>query len=141
MNSSSKTLQPPLPARPLVDHGVSRLTEQDFYLFNEGSHFRLYEKMGAHPEVVEGVAGTRFAVWAPSASAVYVEGDFNLWDKTRHPLQPRYSSGIWEGFIPGVGHGSTYKYHVVSRYHGYQVEKADPFASFHETPPRTGSLV
>src|SRR5437762_1885089 len=118
MNAPSQTFVPTSPSRPLVDHSVTGLTDQDFYLFNEGSHFRLHEKLGAHLEVVDGVAGTRFAVWAPSAEAVFVEGDFNFWDKTRHPLQARYSSGIWEGFIPGLSHGSTYKYQIVSRYHG-----------------------
>ena len=124
-----------------VRYDVSLLTEDDLYLFNEGSHLRLYEKLGAHPLHIEGVSGTYFAVWAPNAERVFVMGDFNGWEKTSHPLQPRGQSGIWEGFIPGVGHGARYKYHIVSRYHDYQVDKADPLGFFHEIPPRTASLV
>src|SRR5215468_2344029 len=116
---------------------MSLLTPQDLYLFNEGSHYRLYQKLGSHPCVVDGVAGTMFAVWAPGAEQVFVMGDFNRWNKTGHRLHPRASSGIWEGFVPGAGKGTHYKYHVVSRYHGYRVEKADPFGFFHEVPPKT----
>jgi 1,4-alpha-glucan branching enzyme len=119
----------------------SLLTEDDLYLFNEGSHFRLYEKLGAHPLALEGVGGTYFAVWAPNAQQVSVIGDFNHWDKASHPLRPRGSSGIWEGFLAGIGQGTIYKYHIVSRYHGYQVDKADPLAFHHERPPRTASIV
>ncbi|HZY83792.1 MAG TPA: 1,4-alpha-glucan branching enzyme, partial [Gemmataceae bacterium] len=119
----------------------SLLSAQDLYLFNEGSHFRLYDKLGAHPRTVRGVTGTAFAVWAPAAEYVAVIGDFNGWDKGRHPLRPRESSGIWEGFVPGVLTGAAYKYHVVSRHHGYRVDKIDPFAFFQEVPPRTASVV
>src|SRR4051794_33700274 len=98
----------------------SLLTQQDLYLFNEGSHFRLYDKLGAHCRVIDGVAGTVFAVWAPSAQYVSVIGDFNGWDKGRHPLYPRESSGIWEGFVAGVGKGAAYKLHVASRHAGYR---------------------
>ncbi|MDR5694886.1 MAG: 1,4-alpha-glucan branching protein GlgB [Armatimonadota bacterium] len=124
-----------------VRYDVSLLSEDDLHLFNEGTHFRLYEKLGAHPLEVEGVSGTYFAVWAPNAERVFVMGDFNGWEKTTHPLQPRGQSGIWEGFIPGIGHGSRYKYHIVSRYRAYRVDKADPFGFFHEIPPRTASIV
>ena len=116
-------------------------TDHDLYLFNEGTHLRLADKLGAHPGVFEGVAGTRFAVWAPNAAAVSVVGDFNGWQPSRHPLHPRATSGIWEGFVPGVGRGARYKYHVASRLHGYQVEKADPLAFHGEVPPRTASIV
>jgi len=124
-----------------VFYEVKHLTDDDLYLFNEGSHFRLYEKLGAHLMTVDGVEGTHFSVWAPNAEQVYVIGDFNGWDKSSHPLRPRRQSGIWEGFIPGVGQGANYKYHIVSRYEGYRVDKADPFAFYDEVPPRTGSVV
>jgi 1,4-alpha-glucan branching enzyme len=117
------------------------LTGDDLYLFNEGSHSRLYQKLGSHPMTLEGREGAHFAVWAPDARQVSVIGDFNGWDKTSHPLSPRGQSGIWEGFIPGVGRGTVYKYHIESRYRGYRVDKADPFACYSEIPPRTGSIV
>ncbi len=125
----------------VVPTEVALLTEDDIYLFNEGSHFRLHQKLGSHPLTVAGQAGTYFAVWAPDAQQVFVVGDFNGWDKASHPLHPHGQSGIWEGFIPGVGRGALYKYHIVSRYRGYQVDKADPFAYYHETPPKTASVV
>ncbi|MFZ0448024.1 MAG: 1,4-alpha-glucan branching protein GlgB [Desulfatiglandaceae bacterium] len=124
-----------------VFYNMSLLTDDDLYLFNEGSHFRLYEKLGAHPMEHEGKEGTCFAVWAPDAQKVYVMGDFNGWDKESHPLRTRRKSGIWEGFIPGVGKGANYKYHIASRFHGYHVDKADPFALYSEVPPKTGSIV
>ena len=119
----------------------SPLTHDDVYLFNEGSHFRLYEKLGAHHMAHEGEKGTHFAVWAPNAQKVSVLGDFNGWDTESHPLRPRESSGIWEGFIPGVEKGTSYKYHIASGLEGYRVDKADPFALYSEVPPRTASVV
>jgi 1,4-alpha-glucan branching enzyme len=119
----------------------SLLTDFDLHLFNEGSHFRLYEKLGAHPMTVQGREGTFFAVWAPDAERVSVIGDFNGWDKDSHLLAPRGESGVWEGFLPGVGPGALYKYHLVSRFNGYRADKADPFGFRQETPPRTGSVV
>jgi len=127
--------------RTRVRYDVSLLTDDDLYLFNEGNHYRLYERLGAHTISGEGVEGTYFAVWAPDAEYVSVFGDFNGWAKGRHQLRPRGQSGIWEGFIPGVGKGVEYKYHVASRYLGYRADKADPFAFHGETPPRTGSRV
>jgi 1,4-alpha-glucan branching enzyme len=124
-----------------VFQGITRLTEDDIFLFNEGSHFRLYDKLGAHPMEHECKEGTFFAVWAPDAQKVSVMGDFNGWDKESHPLRPRKRSGIWEGFISGVGKGANYKYHIVSRFNGYGVDKADPVALHSEVPPRTGSIV
>jgi len=120
---------------------MSLLTDHDLYLFNEGSHLKLYERLGSHTRVVDGTEGTNFAVWAPDAEKVYVMGSFNGWNKTGHQLYPRGQSGIWEGFVPHVRHGDPYKYHVVSRYHGYRVDKADPFAFHAETPPKTASIV
>jgi 1,4-alpha-glucan branching enzyme len=129
-----------LPAT-LVLEGETLLGEQDFYLFNEGSHCRLYRKLGAHPCTRNGVSGTHFAVWAPAAEQVSVMGDFNGWTKGRNRLQPRGSSGIWSGFLPGIGHGTAYKYHIVSHYNGFQVDKSDPYAFYQEVPPRTASIV
>jgi 1,4-alpha-glucan branching enzyme len=125
----------------LVDPPISLLSRDDLYLFNEGTHHRLYDKLGAHPLVVDGVAGTYFAVWAPDAEHVFLMGEFNGWNKLRHPLRPKETSGIWEGFLPGVTNGASYKYHIVSRHHGYRVDKADPFAFFSEVPPKTASRV
>ena len=125
---------------PNVRYASSLLTDDDLYLFNEGSHFHLYDKLGSHAAQVEGQAGSYFAVWAPDAERVSVIGDFNGWDSGSHPLRTRGSSGIWEGFIPGLGTGVCYKYWVESRYGGYKVEKADPFALHAETPPKTGSV-
>jgi 1,4-alpha-glucan branching enzyme len=124
-----------------VHYDFSLLTDDDLYLFNEGSHFQLYEKMGSHPVHHEGLEGTYFAVWAPDAEKVAVMGEFNGWDKGSHFLGSRGQSGIWEGFIPGIGKGMTYKYHIYSRWGGYRADKADPYALHTEVPPLTGSVV
>jgi 1,4-alpha-glucan branching enzyme len=126
----------------VVDAGpaeVSLFSEDDLYLFAEGSHLRLWEKLGGHLTEVDGEAGAYFAVWAPNATYVAVVGDFNGWDRGSHPLRTGGGSGIWEGFIPGASEGDAYKYHVASRYHGYNADKADPFAVHAETPPHTAS--
>ena len=120
---------------------MTLFSKDDLYLFNEGTHFHLYEKLGAHRMTVDGNEGMYFAVWAPDARHVSVVGDFNRWDKGSHPLKPRGRSGIWEGFIPGVGKGALYKYHIVSRYKGYRVDKTDPFAFYDEVSPKTASVV
>jgi 1,4-alpha-glucan branching enzyme len=120
---------------------VSLLTDNDLYLFNEGSHFRLYDKLGAHVVTHGGTTGTYFAVWAPNANHVSVIGEFNGWDKGSHRLRPKGQSGIWEGYFPGVGKGTLYKYHVGSRFNGYRVDKADPFSIFNEIPPKFASIV
>lgn len=124
-----------------VRYDVSLLSADDLYLFNEGSHFRLYRKLGAHPLTVDGTAGTYFAVWAPDAEKVFVTGDFNGWDRGSHALVPRGQSGIWDGFVPGVGHGDLYKFHIHSRFQMYKVDKADAFGFYFEAPPRTASIV
>ena len=119
----------------------SLLTSDDLYLFNEGSHFHLYDKLGAHPMTVNGVEGTYFAVWAPEAEQVSVFGTFNHWDPDRHPLHPCQSSGIWEGFVPGVGRSTLYKFYIRSRHGGIHAIKTDPFSRFNEIPPKSASIV
>lgn len=117
----------------------SLLSELDIYLFQSGKHLRLYEKMGAQAVVCEGEAGLCFSVWAPNARSVSVYGDFNGWNNRACPLLPRWDgSGIWEGFVPGIGHGVAYKYHIVS-HKGIALDKGDPYARRWETPPRTAS--
>ena len=120
----------------------SLFTDFDIDLFKAGKHFRLYEKLGAHLLEVDGVKGVYFAVWAPSARSVSVVGDFNYWIQGDHQLQVRWdSSGIWEGFIPGIEKGTTYKYKIQSNNDGIITEKADPFALYCEHPPHTASVV
>ncbi len=124
----------------VVSHSL--FTDFDINLFKAGKHFRLYEKLGAHPLEVNGVKGTYFAVWAPAARSVAVIGDFNYWLEGEHKLNVRWDgSGIWEGFVPGVAHGTIYKYKIHSNNHGVVTEKADPFARFCEHPPNTASVV
>jgi 1,4-alpha-glucan branching enzyme len=120
----------------------SLFTDFDIDLFKAGKHFKLYEKLGAHLIEVNGVKGVYFAVWAPSARSVSVVGDFNYWIQGDHELQVRWdSSGIWEGFIPGLEKGTTYKYKIQSNNNGIVTEKADPFALFCEHPPHTASVI
>ncbi|MDD3652519.1 1,4-alpha-glucan branching protein GlgB [Immundisolibacter sp.] len=126
----------------LAAPGPPHLTEHDIYLFREGSHTRLYQKLGAHPCREDDHDGVRFALWAPNAERVSVIGDFNGWDPAAHPLRSRDDqSGIWEGFVAGPAAGALYKFHIVSRHGGYTVDKADPFAVCSEPPPRTASRV
>ncbi len=120
----------------------SLFSEFDINLFKAGKHFKLYEKFGAHLITVEGVEGTYFAVWAPSAKAVSVIGDFNYWNDDEHQLMVRWDqSGIWEGFIPGVVKGALYKYKIYSAINNVVTEKADPYAFRCEHPPKTASIV
>jgi 1,4-alpha-glucan branching enzyme len=124
----------------VVSHSL--FTEFDINLFKAGKHFKLYEKLGSHPIEVNGVKGTYFAVWAPSARSVSVVGDFNNWYEADHHLHVRWDgSGIWEGFVPELGKGTLYKYIVHSTNHGVVTEKADPFARSCEHPPMTASIV
>ena len=120
----------------------SFFTDFDIDLFKGGKHYRLYNKLGSHITTLNGEEGTYFAVWAPSAKAVSVVGDFNFWNEEEHQLNVRWDgSGIWEGFIPNVGKGNLYKYKIHSHNNGIVTEKADPFARRCEHPPKTASVV
>jgi len=120
----------------------SLFTDFDIALFKAGKHFRLYEKFGSHLVTVNGIKGTYFAVWAPSAKQVSVIGDFNHWVDGEFNLNVRWdSSGIWEGFIPNVEKGTSYKYKIHSNNEGYISEKSDPYARRFEHPPKTASIV
>jgi 1,4-alpha-glucan branching enzyme len=122
----------------------SRISDEDLYLFNEGSHRRLAEHLGAHPLGSKSTqrkrGGFSFAVWAPNATAVSVIGDFNGWDGGETPLAPRGSSGIWEGVVSNAKRGQIYKFQITTR-NGLVLEKADPFAFRTERPPLTGSVL
>jgi len=117
------------------------LSDFDLHLFNEGSHFRLYDVLGAHPAVENNISGVRFAVWAPNAEKVSVVGDFNGWNTNLHFLTPLKQSGIWGGFIPHVKVGDLYKFHIRSHVKGYEIQKADPVSFGNEVPPQSGSIV
>lgn len=120
----------------------SLFTEFDINLFKAGKHYKLYEKFGAHPMELDGVAGVYFSVWAPSAKQVAVVGDFNHWNGEEHLLMVRWdSSGIWEGFIPNAQKGMRYKFKITSNHDGVVTEKIDPYALFFETPPQTASII
>jgi 1,4-alpha-glucan branching enzyme len=116
-------------------------TDFDINLFKSGKHYRVYDKLGSHVIEKDGEKGVYFAVWAPSADRVSVMGDFNFWNRSEHPLYPRWDgSGIWEGFIAGLENGTVYKYAVDAR-DGRKLEKGDPYARLWETPPKTASVV
>jgi 1,4-alpha-glucan branching enzyme len=116
------------------------LGDLDLYLFGEGNHYQIYEKLGAHLVELDGVPGTRFAVWAPNAARVSVVGPFNLWDGRKHVMQARGSSGIWELFIPGVGRGTLYKYELATK-QGTILLKADPYGVAMQLRPENCSVV
>jgi 1,4-alpha-glucan branching enzyme len=115
------------------------LTDYDQHLFNEGTHVRAYNRLGARV-IAHGARGTHFAVWAPNARRVSVVGDFNGWDGRVHPMRLLIPSGVWEIFVPGLGAGSRYKFEIVTR-RGDLMLKADPYARLFETPPKTASIV
>jgi 1,4-alpha-glucan branching enzyme len=115
------------------------LTEFDAYLFGEGTHYQIYEKMGAHPTEIDGVSGVYFAVWAPNARNVSVIGDFNSWDGRKHQMRKGHT-GIWDLFIPDVTVGTAYKYEIKSP-EGHIYEKSDPYGFFQEVRPKTASIV
>ncbi|MBC3786802.1 1,4-alpha-glucan branching protein GlgB [Spirosoma utsteinense] len=129
------------PATQQANPIYSRFSDFDVHLFRAGKHQKLYEKFGSHVVEHNGVIGTYFAVWAPSARYVAVIGNFNGWDKGSAPMSVRWdSSGIWETFIPHIGRGETYKYFIVHE-GGREVEKGDPYAHSWEVPPKTASLI
>ena len=117
------------------------ITDYDLHLLGEGTHYRAYEQLGAHPWHADGETGVHFAVIAPNAERVSVIGDFNGWRVNATPLARRGESGLWCGFVPWIGPGALYKYHVVSRFHGYAADKADPYGFAAELRPRTASKV
>lgn len=117
-----------------------RISELDTYLFAKGTHYEIYEKMGAHLAEEDGKAGTYFSVWAPNARSVSVVGDFNNWDRTAHPMQPVQQSGIWDIFVPGVKAGDLYKF-AVETSRGYTVLKADPYGNQSQLRPDNASVV
>lgn len=120
---------------------AGQLGELDLHLFNSGNHYKIYEKFGAHPVSRDGQAGTMFRLWAPNAAEVSLIGDWNDWRPRVNPMERVADSGIWDCFVPDVGRGSHYKYHLESRVDGYVVDKADPIGFHHETPPETASVV
>jgi 1,4-alpha-glucan branching enzyme len=117
-----------------------RISDADLYLHTEGTLHEAWRTLGAHITEADGVPGVRFAVWAPNAVSVTVAGEFNDWDTRRHPMRRR-DGGVWEIFMPGLGQGAAYKYHIRSRFAGYQQLKADPYAFYCETPPKSASVV
>jgi 1,4-alpha-glucan branching enzyme len=120
---------------------TTALTDYDVYLWSEGSHFRAYEKLGAHLTRQDDKEGTQFVVWAPDALQVSVIGTFNGWDPDLNPMNSVRSSGLWECFIRGIGQGTLYKYSIVSKYNDYRVDKADPYGFAAEIRPQTASKV
>ena len=120
----------------------SLFSDFDLYLFGQGKHYRIYEKMGAHFRSVNGVEGVNFAVWAPNARAVSVIGNFNFWSHGSNPMHLRHNDlGVWECFIPGLRIGELYKYAISSKFNNYMVEKADPYGFAAELRPKTASIV
>ena len=116
------------------------ITSFDLHLHSEGKLYESWNTMGAHCMTIDGVAGVRFAVWAPNAETVSVAGDFNDWDTRRHPMRLR-DAGVWEIFLPDAKTGDSYKYLVRSRHQGYQQLKSDPFGFASEKPPKSASVV
>src|SRR5262249_12550643 len=133
----------PAPWRKPLDHRrtpvIPLLSESDLHAMRHGMHCLMYTVMGAHPDVRDGVAGTRFAVWAPNAQEVAVACDANSWQHGRDPLT-RIDDGIWTGFVPGLRHGGTYKFSLRDSI-GHVQQKADPFAFAAELRPKSASIV
>ncbi len=144
--TKSEEVQSNLAPAPVEESKVQNpseiISDYDIYLFREGKHFTLYNKLGAHVTEQNGTRGTFFAVWAPNAKSVSVIGNFNGWLKDSNRLEARSDgSGIWQGFIPGIEKGEAYKYFIISQFNDYSVEKADPVGSYSEQPPKTASIV
>ena len=117
------------------------LTDYDVYLFSQGEHHKIYQKLGAHIRTIDGVTGVNFAVWAPNCYRVALIGDFNRWDARTHAMENQNGSGIWEIFVPGLEAGARYKYEVRSHNQGYSAAKSDPYGYYHELRPHTASIV
>ncbi|GAC1432199.1 MAG: 1,4-alpha-glucan branching protein GlgB [Ktedonobacteraceae bacterium] len=134
---------PQIPQHPDSNQDIPSLfSDFDLYLFGQGKNYRIYEKMGAHPRVVNGVTGVNFAVWAPGAHAVAVIGDFNNWDRSAVQMHIRHNDlGVWECFVPHVHVGALYKYAIYSRYNNYSVDKTDPYGLAAQLRPQTASIV
>jgi 1,4-alpha-glucan branching enzyme len=128
-------------AKPVRAAQAGGLSEFDLHLFGEGTHERLYEKLGAQLAVRDGVAGVHFAVWAPNAARVGVAGDFNRWDSTGHEMQRRGPTGVWELFVPGLKAGAVYKYQILTQLRGLSILKSDPYGFAMEVRPDTASVV
>jgi len=129
-------------ASTLEQDTLSIFSDFDLYLFGQGKHYRIYEKMGAHPRTINGVEGVHFAVWAPNALSVSVIGDFNDWNRGANPMHLRHVDlGVWECFVPGLGVGVLYKYSIYSRFNNYAVDKTDPYGFAMELRPKTASIV
>ncbi len=116
------------------------IDDEDIYLFNQGTHYQIYEKLGANPKVIDGIAGVAFGVWAPNARRVSVIGEFNSWDGRRNTMRLLQNSGIWEIFIPGLQNGDNYKFEIKSST-GAIIQKQDPYGKFAELRPSTSSLI
>ncbi len=116
------------------------LGDQDLYLFNEGNEHRIYEKLGAHLRVMNGVPGVAFAVWAPTAARVSMVGNFNHWDGRYHPMRMLGASGVWELFVPALGEGELYKFELRDQHGGIHL-KVDPYGTYFEPPPNNASIV
>ena len=134
----TRTKKTTVPAK-TKEIGLGFITELDRYLFGQGTHYKIFEKLGAHPKTYKGKAGMYFAVWAPHAKAVGVVGDFNGWDPDAAPMSPLADSGIYEAFIPGVGLGELYKFAITTQ-EGMILFKADPYAVHAEFRPGTASI-
>ena len=134
----TRTKKTTAPAK-IKEIGLGFITELDRYLFGQGTHYKIFEKLGAHPKTYKGKAGMYFAVWAPHAKAVGVVGDFNGWDPDAAPMSPLADSGIYEAFIPGVGLGELYKFAITTQ-EGMILFKADPYAVHAEFRPGTASI-
>ena len=119
---------------------VAFISEFDVHLFREGTHYKIYELLGAHLAERNGKKGVHFAVWAPGANSVNLIGDFNKWDDGATPMQPLGESGIWTHFVPGIGEGANYKY-AVKNANGYYAQKSDPYGFASEVRPKTASVV
>lgn len=117
------------------------LTDLDIHLIREGTHYKNYEKLGAHLREIDGVKGVHFVVWAPNAKRVSVVGSFNNWDPKKHKMHLLGDSGLWEIFVPNIGEGELYKFEIVSKYHGYREQKVDPFAFFFEVRPKSAAII